>query len=427
MHLPYACARVLLPDGGIMRCSLLMGPRGSVKGPDWLPSYLITATVGDRRVILSSCPPRKGPHRTVSSIVCDDRTLLFHFRSWFARSGPDLRYRTGLYFKLHGTHRPFSMKKAVIKRRKRVPAAAAAAPGRPSGRLSDQAAAEALVSVGRGMHSTEEDEAEADEAAQPKRKRQRRSLTKGGAGARRKDRGDEDGHGSASASPQQAHHPWDAPPHAHAHAHAGLDLPPLAHLMPQADMAMFPYMVNVGGPGMFPKTMYHAMHSVPPPASSYVRSSSRAQSPSGGMPLPLPPGVGGMFLGRLSPGGVPTLDDLQAHYREMDAQRRATADMLERTERMMDALRRTIEGAGGAPPQGLPPLAALAAPVPMEEDAPEQPPQPMSGPGVAPAPAPAPAPVPASSVPLPRPASAPGARSPRESVWSVVGGSPRDT
>ncbi len=48
----------------------------------------------------------------------------------------------GLYFKLHGTHRPNSMKKTVIKRRKRVPAAGSA------GRLSDQAAAEALVSVG---------------------------------------------------------------------------------------------------------------------------------------------------------------------------------------------------------------------------------------------------------------------------------------
>ncbi|KAI0076554.1 iron transporter biosynthesis regulating transcription factor, partial [Panus rudis PR-1116 ss-1] len=29
----------------------------------------------------------------------------------------------GLYYKLHGTHRPNSMKKSVIKRRKRVPAA----------------------------------------------------------------------------------------------------------------------------------------------------------------------------------------------------------------------------------------------------------------------------------------------------------------
>ncbi|KAJ7467776.1 hypothetical protein B0H11DRAFT_1732644 [Mycena galericulata] len=39
----------------------------------------------------------------------------------------------GLYFKLHGTHRPTSMKKTVIKRRKRVPAAGA---GEGNGMLS---------------------------------------------------------------------------------------------------------------------------------------------------------------------------------------------------------------------------------------------------------------------------------------------------
>jgi hypothetical protein len=37
------------------------------------------------------------------------------------------RPRVGLYYKLHGVHRPDSMKKGVIKRRKRVPAAAAVA------------------------------------------------------------------------------------------------------------------------------------------------------------------------------------------------------------------------------------------------------------------------------------------------------------
>jgi hypothetical protein len=37
------------------------------------------------------------------------------------------RVRVGLYYKLHGVHRPDSMKKGVIKRRKRVPAAAAVA------------------------------------------------------------------------------------------------------------------------------------------------------------------------------------------------------------------------------------------------------------------------------------------------------------
>ncbi|KAH7923962.1 hypothetical protein BV22DRAFT_546568 [Leucogyrophana mollusca] len=81
----------------------------------------------------------------------------------------------GLYFKLHGTHRPNSMKKTVIKRRKRVPAAA----GMSSGRMSDQAAAEALVAVGRGQHANtggEESEGEED-APQPRRKRARRGKS----------------------------------------------------------------------------------------------------------------------------------------------------------------------------------------------------------------------------------------------------------
>ncbi len=76
----------------------------------------------------------------------------------------------GLYFKLHGTHRPNSMKKTVIKRRKRVPAAGSA------GRLSDQAAAEALVSVGRGVHAgTGDEEEDEEDSPEPKRKRSRRS------------------------------------------------------------------------------------------------------------------------------------------------------------------------------------------------------------------------------------------------------------
>ena len=54
------------------------------------------------------------------------------------------------------------MKKAVIKRRKRVPAASA-----PAGRMSDQAAAEALVSVGRGMQSTEDEDAEGEDDMSP--------------------------------------------------------------------------------------------------------------------------------------------------------------------------------------------------------------------------------------------------------------------
>ena len=47
--------------------------------------------------------------------------------SAFHRQRADASERVGLYYKLHGVHRPDSMKKGVIKRRKRVPAAAAVA------------------------------------------------------------------------------------------------------------------------------------------------------------------------------------------------------------------------------------------------------------------------------------------------------------
>src|SRR6201999_1394714 len=141
------------------------------------------------------------------------------------------------------------------------------------------------------------------------------------------------------------------------------------------DMAMFPYMVN---PGMFPKTMYHAMHSaVPPPASSYMRSSSRSHSPSNGLPSLPPPGVGGLFLsgpGRLSPSGlpaIPTVEELQHHHRELELQRRGILEMLERTDRLLEGVRRGIENVSGT-------AAAAAAPAPAPSTPPQQPQQPAS-------------------------------------------------
>ena len=49
----------------------------------------------------------------------------------------------GLYFKPHGTHRPYSTKKTVIKRWKRVPA------GVTTERMTEQITAEGPVAVGR--------------------------------------------------------------------------------------------------------------------------------------------------------------------------------------------------------------------------------------------------------------------------------------
>ncbi|RDB15887.1 Siderophore biosynthesis regulatory protein URBS1 [Hypsizygus marmoreus] len=135
----------------------------------------------------------------------------------------------GLYFKLHGTHRPNSMKKTVIKRRKRVPAAAGSSSTTtspqhvhgtitsPGGRMSDQAAAEALVAVGRlgngngrGGH-TEESEGDGDEEEEeeeeegdgepPRKRRARRGGGVGGGSVRKtRSRGSVEGDGRRSAS-----------------------------------------------------------------------------------------------------------------------------------------------------------------------------------------------------------------------------------
>jgi GATA-binding protein, other eukaryote len=242
---------------------------------------------------------------TLSSFACHsilnclaDEPLL-----WDAPS-PTL---TGLYFKLHGTHRPNSMKKTVIKRRKRVPAA-----GVSPGRMSDQAAAEALVAVGRiGGHGSGgggDDDSDGEVAEQPRKKRSRKSVgkngkEKGGNGRRRGENDDDgdDGEGgidedgeprrkksrdgwadvtgpSLSVSPRLDHQqrPHQNPdPYGHLrggqflgspHHHSGFDLPPLAAIGGDRDRNAYgPY-----NPAM-------ASH-FPAAPSSYIRSGSNAPS-----------------------------------------------------------------------------------------------------------------------------------------------------
>ncbi|ETW79147.1 hypothetical protein HETIRDRAFT_445867 [Heterobasidion irregulare TC 32-1] len=297
----------------------------------------------------------------------------------------------GLYFKLHGTHRPNSMKKTVIKRRKRVPAAG------PQGRMSDQAAAEALVSVGR-MHELGsgsgpgEGEDDEEELEMPKRKRARRGRGKdrkdkatdegevdegdesGRDGMPPRERSRESGHGhphgalghgqwpdvhleaprpsssggmglerAASASRM---HPFAGSPH----HHGGFDLPPLNAALGGAGSGEM-----MTGPGTAARGV-GAFHGGPP---SYLRASSnapsRTHSPLSGPAAPFYASAGGAGAGGLQAQGpiVPTVAELERHYFELHEQRRGLLEMLERTDRLMAGVKRGLdEMRGVAAPAG---------------------------------------------------------------------------
>lgn len=295
------------------------------------------------------------------------------------------------------------MKKNVIKRRKRVPAAGAAG---PMGRMSDQAAAEALVAVGRYASGAvsggggEDSEMEGDGHEQPKKKRARKSAPR--AGDKRRDGGDEDANMSMDVDAWDADRkraasgtsagPWGDvagpfPPQPHPRpsstpspidtrypisqrgpgvagarssspfigTHGGFELPPLNAAIASANPS------NPPGPG-FANQSSNAQ-------SSYLRSSSaapsRTHSPlghgsvmvpgtTGGYvvlppphyfsgPPPLPPSDSnhGGFSG--FSGVIPSLGDLERHYAELGEQKRKMEEMLERTDRMMAGVKRGID------------------------------------------------------------------------------------
>ncbi|KAF5362257.1 hypothetical protein D9756_002813 [Leucocoprinus leucothites] len=386
----------------------------------------------------------------------------------------------GLYFKLHGTHRPNSMKKTVIKRRKRVPAAAGAAGSSTSARMSDQAAAEALVAVGRYAAGNggngEESEAEAQE---PKRKRTRRSRVTRAAEKEDEDvnmdGGEEESEGPASSSQHRKRNAWD-----------GRSVSPQNRAPSRSDyLSRGP---NAAGP-FAPTGSPHSGFEIPPLAvlsnqaaaaallsaqSSYMRSGSnapsRTHSPLGhgaAAGYPIPPG-GPQFYGpdlsmlnfSLAVGnlmGIPTLPELERHYMELSEHRRRTEEMLERTDRVMAGLKRGIDEMRGvvanqqapassmAPPAQPTPTAASvvaqqeqsrpqpqvsseATPqVSMAEQAQVAQPQPQQPPQQQPSAVAQPEPVVAAAAPLPTAPSATGEpERPRESVWPIVQDASRD-
>jgi len=283
------------------------------------------------------------------------------------------------------------MKKTVIKRRKRVPAASSAAGGNASGRISDQAAAEALVTVGWGTAGAgvngEDSEGETQE---PKRKRARRSRI-----TRVAEQEDEDVHmdggeeesashvssmrkkrkiwDGRSVSPQnRAPSRSDYPSRGHNAAgpfaptgspHSGFDLPSFAVFNSQAAAALL------------------QAH------SSYVRSGSNAPSrthspghhaagyPISSGPLEFSPSEVNLSFVFNSIMGVPTLSDLERHYMDLSEHRRRTVEMLERTDRMLVSLKRGIEEMRGVhvSQQGAPAASAPVQSVPTVVQ--QQPPQ----------------------------------------------------
>ncbi|KAG6905692.1 hypothetical protein DXG01_001217 [Tephrocybe rancida] len=304
----------------------------------------------------------------------------------------------GLYFKLHGTHRPNSMKKTVIKRRKRVPAASTA-PGQGVHRMTDQAAAEALVAVGRlgtgrrdDEESGDEDEGEEGDEEDGEPPRKRRARRGGGVGnsatAPRKTRskGSVEGDGrSASVGGREGLRKRGSTNSVGANGNGQANgWPPQEgrSVSPQNQIAQHPHLnMGMGLRGRHtlpPPPPGHNPHIHPalqqqhpgfPPGSGPFELPPLAMLPYGrtpsrtGSPHPHPhahphphhpphPGYYGEFVGfpGLAPipppvynGGVPTLADLERHYAELGDQKRRMEEMVERTERLMGGVRKGIE------------------------------------------------------------------------------------
>ena len=276
------------------------------------------------------------------------------------------------------------MKKTVIKRRKRVSAASASI----SGRMSDQAAAEALVAVGRLGVSGEAGNDESDgEADQPKKKRTRRGVKPHGSGATDKDddviMDGEDEEDTRESAAQHAQRETRKRRNVNGWAESGRSRSP-QHRAPSRNQDYSRTGGGGGGGGLptFPGSGFElpplaALNSGAPflgnanaPPSSYIRSGSNAPSrthsplgPAGsgsgaGYVLPPPHGLSqyypstppadmstlmvaaGVALGGL---GIPSFMDLERHYVELNDQKRKWEEMMERTDRLMAGVKRTLD------------------------------------------------------------------------------------
>ncbi|KAG8763626.1 hypothetical protein FRC11_014967 [Ceratobasidium sp. 423] len=272
-------------------------------------------------------------------------------------AGNNICNACGLYHKLHGTHRPEAMKKSVIKRRKRVTAAG------PS-KQAEQAAAEALVAVGRGpdetIHGTPENEITEGLDAQRKKKRQRRtkpvvpvpdpnaplgppppgplstsSQENGGSPVPLARYIDEAALVEPSTSPAQYHRDSILPPPTlpgmeddrrynnrgrFSSPHGGLELPPI-NLGVNGERGHAPG--YLGAPPRERDEGASAAHTVSPSPLHHHSSHDPANPPP-----------------------VPTRAELEKHYADLRAERARLEDMLRRTDVMLAGVKRGIDEAG---------------------------------------------------------------------------------
>lgn len=355
-------------------------------------------------------------------------------------AGNNICNACGLYHKLHGTHRPETMKKTVIKRRKRVAAAGSRnnndgasptptqqpiiypATGQVAGmNTAEQAAAEALASWGgpasqqSGQQSTPQSGVEDDGGEGPKKKKIKRAPKKpkdtaaGPAQEKADESMDVDQHpvgGTSRAAaeyrqPVAIRHPVVAarsnddgflPRFASPSAQGqGVELPPLIPNLlrgnPEeggAGTSSRGYspspLASLGRGSSSP--MVHSHNQLPPifPSSSQPRHHSYSDQ---GHPLRRsppesllhPPGIGpssrstsaqsGASSRHSPPAGdyhsaphgyVPSVAELERHYEELRQERMRLEDMVHKTSRLMEGVKRGIDemrGANSLPPPAI--------------------------------------------------------------------------
>ena len=273
----------------------------------------------------------------------------------------------------------------------------------PPVRMSEQAAAETLVSVGRGAQDRSVGGESDDDNDQHSRKKQRRSdAGEMGLGyddgermreQRRRESWQEEGQGQGSSGgfgafsvDSQTGRSGGFYSPALGQGSGGYDLPPLnAALGGEKMSGRYPYAPQGASSSSYnrPEGIPSRTHS--PAATLHQTGAQSTTGLGGGLHLPPPHGLGqghatffhGSGAGSASLGQartssprapsplresttggtgggvpVPTLNELEAHYYQLAEQRRRMQEMIEKTERYMDGLKRGIDEMRGGNTSG---------------------------------------------------------------------------